>query len=208
MSGELVSHPRLINPSIPNAISDIVLRAMAPDVSARYQRATELLDDVLAARAPSSRRHRLRQAPRRRPHLPRRSRRNPRLVLRGPWPNSDANSDASAARPRGGSSQHAEPPAKPRDSRRALLLAVPQAASRAHRPLPVLQRSAVAPQPTASQRGLGRPPADWTENASIPLCYHLSAIWRELHTVSYLYAIAYGLQDSLDGHRREPYATG
>ena len=50
MSGELVSPPRLKNPSIPKAISDIVMRAMAPEVTARYQRAPELLDDVLAAR--------------------------------------------------------------------------------------------------------------------------------------------------------------
>src|SRR6185437_2403972 len=32
MSGELVSSPRLLNPSIPKGISDIVLRAMAPQV--------------------------------------------------------------------------------------------------------------------------------------------------------------------------------
>jgi serine/threonine protein kinase len=51
MSGELVSPPRLKNPLIPKAISDIVMRAMAPEVTARYQRATELLGDVLAARA-------------------------------------------------------------------------------------------------------------------------------------------------------------
>jgi serine/threonine-protein kinase len=50
MSGELVSPPRLKNPSIPKAISDIVMRAMAPEVTARYQRAPELLEDVLAAR--------------------------------------------------------------------------------------------------------------------------------------------------------------
>src|SRR5215468_527960 len=50
MSGELVSPPRLKNPAIPKAISDIVLRAMAPDVPARYQRASDLLDDLLAAR--------------------------------------------------------------------------------------------------------------------------------------------------------------
>lgn len=50
MTGELVSPPRLKNPSIPKAISDIVMRAMAPDVTARYQRASELLDDLLASR--------------------------------------------------------------------------------------------------------------------------------------------------------------
>jgi serine/threonine-protein kinase len=53
MSGELVSPPRLKNPAIPKAINDIVLRAMAPDVTARYQRASDLLGDVLAARTPA-----------------------------------------------------------------------------------------------------------------------------------------------------------
>jgi serine/threonine-protein kinase len=51
MSGELVSAPRLKNPAIPKSISDIIMRAMAPEVTARYQRAADLLDDVLAARA-------------------------------------------------------------------------------------------------------------------------------------------------------------
>jgi eukaryotic-like serine/threonine-protein kinase len=51
MSGELVSPPRLKNASIPKSISDIVMRAMAPEVTARYPRATDLLADVLAARA-------------------------------------------------------------------------------------------------------------------------------------------------------------
>ena len=50
MRGELVIAPRLKNPKIPKAISDIVLKAMAPEIHARYQRAGELLDDVLAAR--------------------------------------------------------------------------------------------------------------------------------------------------------------
>ena len=52
MSGELVTAPRVRNPAIPKAISDIVLRAMAPDVTNRYQRASDLLDDLLAARTP------------------------------------------------------------------------------------------------------------------------------------------------------------
>jgi eukaryotic-like serine/threonine-protein kinase len=51
MSGELVSPPRLKNPAIPRAISDIVMRALAPEVTARYQRAPELLAAVLAARS-------------------------------------------------------------------------------------------------------------------------------------------------------------
>jgi hypothetical protein len=41
---------------VPKAISDIVLRAMAPDIPSRYQRAGELLEDVLAAREPAPRR--------------------------------------------------------------------------------------------------------------------------------------------------------
>ncbi|MGH9369995.1 MAG: serine/threonine-protein kinase [Vicinamibacterales bacterium] len=56
MSGELVSPPRLKNPAIPKALNDIVMRAMAPDVTARYQRASDLLEDVLAARTPPPRR--------------------------------------------------------------------------------------------------------------------------------------------------------
>jgi serine/threonine-protein kinase len=51
MSGELVSPPRLKNPLIPKTLSDIVMRAMAPEVTARYQRAPELLADLMAARA-------------------------------------------------------------------------------------------------------------------------------------------------------------
>jgi serine/threonine protein kinase len=54
--GELVTAPRLKNPKIPKAINDIVLRAMAPDPTARYQRAADVLNDVLAARAPAPRR--------------------------------------------------------------------------------------------------------------------------------------------------------
>lgn len=50
MRGELLSAPRLKNPKIPKAINDVVLKAMAPEVHARYQRAGELLDDILAAR--------------------------------------------------------------------------------------------------------------------------------------------------------------
>ncbi|MGB7220577.1 MAG: protein kinase [Vicinamibacterales bacterium] len=50
MRGELLSAPRTKNPKIPRAISDIVVKAMAPEVGARYQRAADLLDDILAAR--------------------------------------------------------------------------------------------------------------------------------------------------------------
>jgi serine/threonine-protein kinase len=50
MKGELVSPPRSRNPKIPKQINDIVMKAVAPDVGARYQRASELLNDLLAAR--------------------------------------------------------------------------------------------------------------------------------------------------------------
>src|SRR3989442_8787669 len=48
MSGDLLPPPRLKNPKVPKSINDIVLNAMAPEIHARYQRAGELLDDVLA----------------------------------------------------------------------------------------------------------------------------------------------------------------
>src|SRR5436305_6756723 len=51
MTGELLAAPRLKNPKIPKSINDIVLKAMAPEIHARYQRAGDLLDDVLAARS-------------------------------------------------------------------------------------------------------------------------------------------------------------
>jgi serine/threonine-protein kinase len=56
MRGEMLSSPRLRNPKVPKAVSDIVLKAMAPEIPQRYQRATDLLDDVLAIRATASRR--------------------------------------------------------------------------------------------------------------------------------------------------------
>jgi serine/threonine-protein kinase len=55
LSGELVTPPRLRNSAIPKRVSDIVMRAMAPDLTARYARAGELLADVLALR-PEARR--------------------------------------------------------------------------------------------------------------------------------------------------------
>ena len=44
---------------MPKAINDIVLKAMAPEIAARYARASDLLDDLLAARTGG-----LRRAPR------------------------------------------------------------------------------------------------------------------------------------------------
>ena len=49
MSGELVSPPRLKNPAIPKSINDIIMKAMAPDIAERYQRASDLLEDVMEA---------------------------------------------------------------------------------------------------------------------------------------------------------------
>jgi serine/threonine-protein kinase len=45
--GELVQPPRLANPSIPTAIDQIVMHALAADVPSRYQRAEDLLTDLL-----------------------------------------------------------------------------------------------------------------------------------------------------------------
>ena len=54
MRGELASPPKLKNPKLPKAISDIVMKAIAADIPSRYQRAADLLEAVLAARAPVS----------------------------------------------------------------------------------------------------------------------------------------------------------
>jgi eukaryotic-like serine/threonine-protein kinase len=51
MRGELVAPPRARNSRIPRELNDIVMRAMAPAVGERYQRAGALLDDLLAARS-------------------------------------------------------------------------------------------------------------------------------------------------------------
>ncbi|MES1255665.1 MAG: protein kinase [Acidobacteriota bacterium] len=56
MRGDLVTAPRLRNPKIPKALSDIVVKAMAPEIRARYQRASDLLDDLLAVGADGARR--------------------------------------------------------------------------------------------------------------------------------------------------------
>jgi len=56
MRGELLISSRLKNPKVPKAIDDIVLKAMAPEITARYQRASDLLNDILGAREPAARR--------------------------------------------------------------------------------------------------------------------------------------------------------
>lgn len=45
-SGELVKPPRLKRPSIPKRFNDIVMNAMAADLSIRYRKASDLLDDL------------------------------------------------------------------------------------------------------------------------------------------------------------------
>jgi serine/threonine protein kinase len=50
MKGKLITPPRTRNPKIPAKINDIVMKAVAPDVKGRYQRASDLLNDLLAAR--------------------------------------------------------------------------------------------------------------------------------------------------------------
>ena len=49
--GELVTPPRQRNPQVPGVIEDIVMHALAGEVSARYQRAEDLLADLLRARS-------------------------------------------------------------------------------------------------------------------------------------------------------------
>ena len=67
MKGEMVSPPRTRNPKIPARLNDIVMKAVAPDVAKRYQRASDLLDDVLSVR---SRRKTTRVIPRQTPPAP------------------------------------------------------------------------------------------------------------------------------------------
>jgi len=50
MRGELTAPPRSRNAKIPRGISNIVMKAMAPDIPGRYQRAADVLEAVLAAR--------------------------------------------------------------------------------------------------------------------------------------------------------------
>jgi serine/threonine-protein kinase len=57
MRGDLIVAPRVKNPRIPRALSDIVVKALAPEIHARYQRASDLLDDLLAARGAASKRN-------------------------------------------------------------------------------------------------------------------------------------------------------
>jgi eukaryotic-like serine/threonine-protein kinase len=51
IAGELTVPPRLRNNKIPKGINDIVMKAMASDIATRYQRAADVLEAVLGARA-------------------------------------------------------------------------------------------------------------------------------------------------------------
>jgi len=53
--GELVTAPRLKNSKIPKAVNDVVMKALAADVTHRYQRASDLLADVLGGTTVSRR---------------------------------------------------------------------------------------------------------------------------------------------------------
>ena len=50
MTGELVTAPRVHNPQIPKPINDIVLKSLSPDLTVRYTRAGDLLEELLVAR--------------------------------------------------------------------------------------------------------------------------------------------------------------
>lgn len=56
MRGDLVRPPRVRNPDVPKFLNDIVMKLLAPELSMRYQRASELLldlDDAYDARTPT-----------------------------------------------------------------------------------------------------------------------------------------------------------
>ena len=118
MKGELVSPPRTRNPKIPAKINDIVMKAVAPDVNARYQRASDLLERSARRHAADARRTRVDAA-------------------------ANAGGAAGCRVTSRRCAGHPHPPARARDAAAALLLALPQAASRAICALPVLWRSAV-----------------------------------------------------------------
>jgi serine/threonine-protein kinase len=50
MRGELTVPPRSRNAKLPKGISDIIMKAMAPDIFNRYPRAADVLEAVLSAR--------------------------------------------------------------------------------------------------------------------------------------------------------------
>ena len=114
MRGELLTRAAPQESEDPEGDQRHRVKAMAPEIHARYQRAGELLDDVLAARG---------AAPRRTPR------------------STPGGEPAGGVRRRAGDPQ---PPEGARSAAAALLLALPQAAPRPLGSLPVLRRSPVA----------------------------------------------------------------
>ena len=106
--------PKLRNSQIPREISDIVMKALAPEVSERYQRASELLDDLATA--------------------------------------ADIDHNATEME------DIRKPPEGARGAQARLLLALPQAAARAQRHLPLLRREAVARNPLLTRSAFRRLP--------------------------------------------------
>ena len=127
MRGELTTPPRDRNQKIPKGISDIVMKAMAPDIASRYARAADLLEAVLSARArPGCRRGGA--------HRRRRSRGGTPAVAAG------------AARQRHRQRERRRHPGPPEGARSAagpLLLALPEAAPCPHRSCPFCGEAAV-----------------------------------------------------------------
>ena len=115
MRQDLVQPPRTRNPAIPPALDDIVMKAMAPDIANRYQSAQELHDELRAAGGDT-------------PAAESPSHAEP-----------PAGSAQAVARDAGDTPQNVRAPAL----HGAVLLALPQTAARARRPLPVLRRGAV-----------------------------------------------------------------
>ncbi len=54
ISGELVRPPKLENPAVPKPLNDIVMKALAPTLSSRYQRAAELIADLELSYGPQN----------------------------------------------------------------------------------------------------------------------------------------------------------
>jgi serine/threonine protein kinase len=63
LKGELLVSVRARNPKIPRSINEIVLKAMSPEVHLRYQRASDVLEDILAARGSAEPRRAARPTP-------------------------------------------------------------------------------------------------------------------------------------------------
>ena len=61
MSGELVKPPGLHNPLVSKSLDELIMKAMSPSLSNRYQNATELLSDLRTLRTRSSRKRRTNQ---------------------------------------------------------------------------------------------------------------------------------------------------